>query len=88
MKSRLTFPHLLAVLVAGAFLIYLERQSSGTGFALFFVAALVLIYFIPATVARSRHKRNATAITVLNVFLGWTFVGWVVALVWACTEDA
>jgi hypothetical protein len=23
------------------------------------------------------------AIFVLNLFLGWTFVGWVVALVWA-----
>jgi hypothetical protein len=27
------------------------------------------------------------AITVLNVLLGWTFIGWVVALVWASTMD-
>src|SRR5436305_437114 len=52
----------------------------------FFVLG-VLIYFIPAIVGK--HKRNATAILVLNIFLGWTVIGWVVALVWACsTEDA
>jgi hypothetical protein len=43
-----------------------------------------LMYFVPALVG-IRHKQ-AGAIFVLNLFLGWTFVGWVVALVWACTH--
>ena len=43
------------------------------------------IYFLPTIVGWS--KRNAGAIFVLNLLLGWTFVGWVVALVWALTYD-
>jgi hypothetical protein len=43
-----------------------------------------IMYFVPALVG-IRHKQ-AGAIFVLNLFLGWTFVGWVVALVWACTH--
>ena len=34
-----------------------------------------------------RKKRNATAITVLNLLTGFTVVGWIIALVWACTLD-
>jgi len=46
------------------------------------------IYFFPWIVAGIRHHRNEGAIAVLNIFLGWTGVGWVAALVWACTTDA
>lgn len=42
------------------------------------------LYFLPSIVGRN-HKQIA-AIFVLNLFLGWTFVGWVVALVWALTK--
>jgi hypothetical protein len=43
------------------------------------------IYFLPSVVGY--HKRNASAIIILNLFLGWTLIGWVVALVWASTSD-
>lgn len=33
-------------------------------------------------------KRNAGAIFVLNLLLGWTVIGWIVALVWALTVDS
>jgi cation transport ATPase len=49
------------------------------------VAIGALLYFVPSIVGR--HKTNATAIFVFNFFLGWTFLGWVLALVWACTKD-
>jgi predicted RNA-binding Zn-ribbon protein involved in translation (DUF1610 family) len=51
----------------------------------FVVLALSLgIYFIPTLVAFERFHRNRGAIFVLNLFLGWTLVGWVATLVWAC----
>jgi hypothetical protein len=43
----------------------------------------LVIYFVPTFIARSKKKRNAAAIFALNLFLGWTLVGWVIALVWA-----
>lgn len=45
------------------------------------------LYFLPGTIASKKKKRNTTAIWMLNIFLGWTVLGWVGALVWACTED-
>lgn len=44
---------------------------------------VVVIYFLPGMVAKSRGHHQYTAILVLNLLLGWTVVGWVIALVWA-----
>lgn len=54
----------------------------------FVIAALaVTLYFLPLLVATTRNHVNMLAISVLNLLLGWTFIGWVVALVWACTAQ-
>lgn len=45
------------------------------------ILILMFIYFIPYLVAFD--KKNADAILVLNLFLGWTLLGWVAALIWA-----
>jgi hypothetical protein len=49
---------------------------------------LCIIYFAPSLVAHERDHRDKGAIFVLNIFLGWTLVGWVIALVWAMTKRA
>lgn len=53
--------------------------------------AIVLIlfvgYFFPVIVSKVRNHRQSLAIGMLNLFLGWTLIGWVAALVWACTTD-
>jgi hypothetical protein len=41
------------------------------------------IYFLPSLVARGRNHRNESAIVLINLLLGWTLIGWVVALVWS-----
>lgn len=48
----------------------------------FFILAPAL-YFIPTYEAWMRKHPSLTAITALNVLLGWTLLGWVAALVWA-----
>ena len=45
-----------------------------------------LLYFMPTFIAGTRRHKNAAAIAVLNLLLGWTFIGWVAALVWSFTE--
>ena len=47
-----------------------------------FIAGLYMLPFIVAAV-RSHHQ--TLAIFVLNLLAGWTFIGWLVAIVWACT---
>lgn len=44
-----------------------------------------LLYFAPSIAGK--NKRKANAIFILNFFLGWTLIGWVVALVWAVADD-
>ena len=46
-----------------------------------------VLYFLPAIIAFARNKRDTTSILLLNFFLGWTAIGWVIALVWAVKTD-
>lgn len=49
----------------------------------FFVLLVIITYLVPSIVAGVRGHRNSTAITVLNVFTGWSGIGWLGCLVWA-----
>ena len=46
---------------------------------------ILFLYFIPILVGYK--NRNAMGIFILNLFLGWTFIGWVVALIWAVSDS-
>lgn len=52
-----------------------------------FIGLLLLIglYFVPTIIAGVRRHHNTLAIFALNLLLGWTFLGWVGALVWSFT---
>ena len=50
------------------------------------VSIFIAIYFIPAFIANYREHHNKVPIIILNVFLGWSLLGWVAALVWATTS--
>lgn len=45
------------------------------------------IYFIPVIVAYIRKHNNLLAITIMTIFTGWTFFGWLAALLWALNSD-
>lgn len=47
------------------------------------VMLLIAAYLIPSIVAGARKHHASNAILIVNLFLGWTFVGWVVALAWS-----
>ena len=50
-------------------------------------AVLFALYFAPTILALLRGKRHPGATVVVNLFLGWTFIGWVVALAMAFGGD-
>ena len=50
------------------------------------LAGGLIAYFIPNWVANARKHHNAKAIFVTNLFLGWTFIGWIAALIWSFTD--
>jgi ABC-type lipoprotein release transport system permease subunit len=47
------------------------------------VIGLIAAYWFPTIMAFMRHVPAKGQVLVVNLFLGWTFVGWVVALVMA-----
>jgi len=48
--------------------------------AILLLAGGLIVYFIPNWVANARKHHNANAIFVTNLFLGWTFIGWVASI--------
>lgn len=45
---------------------------------------VLALYFLPSIVAVARKVTHQGSVVVINLFLGWTFVGWVIALAMAC----
>ena len=50
------------------------------------ILLLLSAYFMPSVIAFARKHQNKAAIMVVNVFLGWTFLGWVASLAWSLTN--
>jgi hypothetical protein len=51
------------------------------------ITLLSLFYFLPFAIAFYRKRINTGAIFALNLFLGWTLIGWVFSLVWALKDE-
>src|SRR5262249_51267382 len=47
----------------------------------------VAIYVLPTLVAIRRHDQHAFDIAVLDIFVGWTIVGWAAALIWSLIDS-
>jgi len=52
-----------------------------------YVIIWFLIYFLPYIIAGSRNTKNSTQVLIINIFLGWTFIGWVIALAMSFSEN-
>ena len=52
---------------------------------MFFLFFSILLYFLPTIIGR--HKADAMGIFLVNLLFGWTVVGWMIALIWACAAE-
>lgn len=48
---------------------------------------ILCLYFVPTFTAAMRRHRSVMAIIVVNLVLGWTFIGWFFALIWSLTGN-
>lgn len=63
-----------------------DQRVSGAHVAFAWIAAVLTFgYMLPWAIAATRGKSNAGAVGLVNFFVGWTFIGWIAALVMACT---
>ncbi len=51
------------------------------------ILILAFIHFLPMIIALKRNHKNKIPIILINIFLGWSLVGWVIALVWATKKN-
>src|SRR5690554_854430 len=51
------------------------------------IIVILILYFVPTFIAAIKGKSISVAIFALNLILGWTFIGWLVAFIWALTND-
>jgi hypothetical protein len=47
------------------------------------LCCVVPLYFLPVLIAALRAHPSGAAIFVVNLFLGWSLIGWVIALAWS-----
>lgn len=48
----------------------------------FLIILLMALYLLPSILALTMNNKNKVGIILVNLLLGWTFLGWVGALVW------
>lgn len=47
-----------------------------------------VFYFIPALIALIKNRRKSIEIIMINIFLGWTVIGWIIALIMTASGEA
>ena len=56
-------------------------QGGGVPKGIVMIIALALLYVLPSMLAWSRKSSRRWKITAINLLLGWTVIGWIVAMV-------
>lgn len=50
------------------------------------IAVMAFIYVTPMIIASNRKHMNTGSIIVVNLFLGWSVIGWIAALAWSLSS--
>jgi Superinfection immunity protein len=77
-----TIGALAAGIMIGAAVTFYDKPAAALG-PLILIILLFGLYLFPTAIAAKMDNRNLLSIFILNVFLGWTVLGWVIALIWA-----
>ena len=64
---------------------YLDSFDDGVVLVIF--VTILVLYFIPWLVASKRNHNNEIPIFIVNFFLGWSGIAWVLSLAWAFSND-
>ncbi len=63
-----------------------KSHKGGQAVIAWILTVLTAGYMLPWAIAATRGKSNAGAIGWINLLIGWTAVGWIIALVMACSS--
>jgi hypothetical protein len=51
------------------------------------LSMLFIMYWLPTIIAIARQTHSALGVFLVNFLLGWTVLGWVLALIWSLAAD-
>lgn len=79
--------NILIMLAVGLAFLFVLAAMTGHMTGTLAVMFLGYIYVAPTLFARTRKHSRFRMIASVNLLLGWTLIGWIVAVAWAFTED-
>ena len=51
------------------------------------ISTFFIMWWLPTIIAIARQTHSALGVFLVNLFLAWTVIGWIVALIWALSGD-
>ena len=82
-NSLKTVGNLVLYFLIVAIVLSLLIRDVGAGIM---AAFIICIYMYPAYLSQCRGHPQQNSISTLNLFLGWTVLGWIGALIWAWSD--
>ncbi|MEM5490874.1 superinfection immunity protein [Enterobacter cloacae] len=91
LKNIVSNLFLIAVLLFCLFLVALLLKDlfidkiNGNIEVILVILFLLAVYLLPSINAFNRWHKDKKAVLALNLFLGWTAIGWIGSLIWSFT---
>ena len=51
------------------------------------IGSVLIVYFLPTVIGLAKRNPDTYSIFAINLWLGWTVVGWITALGWALDHE-
>jgi hypothetical protein len=55
--------------------------------SILFILILITIYILPIIIAIIRKHNNLSPVILVNIFFGWSVIGWIVSLIWSTSDN-
>lgn len=75
------YPQPVSYSVAPVMVTDQEQPNTGVVITAWVLTAVTGLYLLPWAIAATRGKRDQVGILLINLLLGWTVIGWIVAFV-------
>ena len=62
-------------------------EGEAVVYVIIYIVIFICLYLLPGIIAYKKERKNKLAILWATILLGWTGIGWIIALIWALTSE-
>jgi hypothetical protein len=62
-------------------------EGEAVAYVIIYIVIFICLYLLPGIIAYKKERKNKLAILWATILLGWTGIGWIIALIWALTSE-